>query len=113
MLLGNRNEDVGEIVARYFICGLGAMDAIPVAYDRRTTRVHVHWSDGSRWNVLCTPDFVGEYLVKPSARDKIRHYRLSLVQGAKPVIARIRNDRVMLSGKEGFPLSAFDLPSAA
>lgn len=113
MQLVYRKEDIGDVVARYFICGLGAEDAIPVCYDRRYTRVHVHWADGTRWNVLCTPDFVDEHLVKPSARDKIRHYRLSLAQGARPVLARVRPDHVALTGKEGFPLSTYDLPRAA
>lgn len=113
MELASMKEDIGDIVARYFICGLGALDAIPVTYERRTTRVHVHWADGTRWNVLCAPDFVHEWCIKPTSRDKVRHYRLALVQGAEPVIARIRTDRVTLCGKEGFPLSTFDLPRAA
>ena len=113
MELASRKEDIGDIVARYFICGLGAADAVPVCYGRRYTRVHVHWGDGTRWNVLCTADFVDEHQVRPSAQDKIRHYRLSLAQGAEPVVARIRTDHVALTGKEGFPLSVFDLPRAA
>lgn len=113
MELANGREDIGEIVSRYFVCGLGARDAVPVFYGRRYMRVHVHWADGSRWNVLCSPDFVQETGVKPGLVEKIRHYRLSLVQGAEPVVARVGADRVTLSGKEGFPLSAYDLPSAA
>ena len=111
---GRRTEHIGDIVSRYFICGLGAEDAVPVYYGKRYTRVRVHWRDGTRWNVLCMPDFVAEDgRVTPCSADKIRHWRMSLFQNSDPVIARVRSDAVVLSGKEGFPLSTYDLPRAA
>ncbi len=108
-----QREQVEEMVARYFICGLGARDAVPIVCGDRYARVHVHWLDGSVWNVLCVPDFVAEAGVRPHAAEKIRHLRMSLVQGAEPVIARVNPDGVVLSGRQGFPLSTFDLPIAA
>jgi len=110
----DRKEHIGEIVARYFICGLGARDAVPISFTDRYTRVSVHWENGSRWNVLCVPDFFPA-LTRPSApaADKIRHYRMSLANGSEPVVARVRAQAVELSGKDGFPLGAFDLPRAA
>jgi hypothetical protein len=107
-------EHIGEIVTRYFICGLGARDAVPVSYSERYTRVSVHWDDGTRWNVLCMPDFFrGTGRVVPPAADQIRHWRTSLSQGSEPVVALVRMNSVELSGKEGFPLSTYDLPVAA
>ena len=77
-------------------------------------RVSVHWKDGTKWNVLCVPDFFpGEESIRPGAGHKIRHWRSSLAVGAEPVIARVRADRITLSGREGFPLSRWDLPRAA
>lgn len=111
---GGSTEHIGDIVARYFICGLGAEDAVPVTYDEKYTRVRVHWRDGARWNVLCMPDYVHDVRkVTPCASDKIRHWRMSLFQNSEPIIARVRAHAVVLSGKEGFPLSTYDLPRAA
>lgn len=109
-----KTEHIAEIVTRYFICGLGAREAVPVYFGRKYTRVRVHWRDGTRWNVLCIPDFVPETKrVTPPAADKIRHWRMSLLHEDEPVIARVRVNAVELTGREGFPLSTYDLPEAA
>lgn len=112
---GKQSERIEEMVTRYFICGLGARDAVPVVFGERYSRVRVHWVDGSVWNVLCVPNFVTEHGggVRPPAVEKIRHLRMSIVQGAEPVIALVNQTGVVLSGREGFPLSSYDLPAAA